>query len=46
MTIGIHGFTDPRQISWLPGVLVMPFRGQIDAYVINRRQWPAPDDQS
>lgn len=45
MTIGIHGFTDPRQISWLPGVLTMPFRGQIDGYVINRRQWPGHGEE-
>lgn len=45
MTIGIHDFTDPRQISWLPGLLTMPFRGKIDAYAINRRQWPGPGER-
>ncbi len=39
MTIGIHGFTDPRQVSWLPGLLTLPFRGLIGGYVINRRSW-------
>jgi len=43
MSIGIHRFTDPRQVSWLPGLLVLPFRGRITDYVINRRQWSAPD---
>lgn len=45
MTIGIHGFTDARQISWLPGLLTMPFRGQIGGYVINRRHWPEQEEK-
>ena len=40
MTIGIHGYRAPRDVSWLPGMLVLPFRGRITGYVINRRQWP------
>jgi len=39
MTIGIHGFSNPRDVSWLPGLLALPFRGRIGGYVINRRQW-------
>ncbi|MEA3303164.1 MAG: sterol desaturase family protein [Pseudomonadota bacterium] len=39
MTIGIHNYHDPRQISWLPGMLLLPFRGKISGYTINRRQW-------
>ena len=39
MTIGIHGYRAPREVSWLPGLLVLPFRGKITGYVINRRQW-------
>ena len=39
MTIGIHGYRQPRQVSWLPGLLALPFRGRITGYAINRRQW-------
>jgi sterol desaturase/sphingolipid hydroxylase (fatty acid hydroxylase superfamily) len=39
MTIGIRGYRTPREVSWLPGLLVLPFRGRIDSYAINRRQW-------
>jgi len=39
MTIGIHKYRDPRDVSWLPGLLSLPFRGRITGYVINRRQW-------
>jgi len=46
MTIGIRGYRTPREVSWLPGMLALPFRGRISAYVINRRQWsePGPDN--
>ncbi len=39
MTIGIHSYHDPRQISWLSGMLLLPFVGKITAYAINRREW-------
>jgi len=39
MTIGINKLRDPKQVSWLPGMLVLPFVGKISGYVINRRQW-------
>lgn len=39
MTIGIRRYRSPRQVSWLPGLLVLPFRGKISGYAINRRQW-------
>ncbi|WP_456413536.1 sterol desaturase family protein [Thiolapillus sp.] len=39
MSIGIHKFQDPKQISWLPGMLILPFRGKVSGYAINRRQW-------
>jgi sterol desaturase/sphingolipid hydroxylase (fatty acid hydroxylase superfamily) len=42
MTIGIHGYRQAREVSWLPGMLMLPFRGAITGYVINRRQWSAP----
>jgi sterol desaturase/sphingolipid hydroxylase (fatty acid hydroxylase superfamily) len=41
MTIGIHKYRNPREVSWLPGILALPFRGKITAYAINRRQWSA-----
>ena len=41
MTIGIHGYRDPREVSWLPGLLTLPFRGRITGYTHNRRQWTA-----
>ncbi|MCB1797446.1 MAG: sterol desaturase family protein [Gammaproteobacteria bacterium] len=44
MTIGIHGYREPRDVSWLSGLLVLPWRGAISGYVINRRSWPGPDD--
>ena len=39
MTIGIHNYHDPRQISWLSGMLLLPFKGKITGYAINRREW-------
>ena len=39
MTIGIRGYRQPREVSWLPGMLALPFRGRITGYAINRRQW-------
>jgi sterol desaturase/sphingolipid hydroxylase (fatty acid hydroxylase superfamily) len=42
MTIGIHGHTDPHEVASLPGMLMLPFKGQITDYAINRRNWSAP----
>lgn len=39
MVIGIHNYHEPRQISWLPGMLLLPFAGKITGYAINRREW-------
>jgi sterol desaturase/sphingolipid hydroxylase (fatty acid hydroxylase superfamily) len=39
MTIGIHQYRDPKQVSWLPGMLALPFTGRITGYAINRREW-------
>jgi len=39
MRIGIHKYREPREVSWLPGLLALPFRGRITGYAINRRQW-------
>lgn len=37
MSIGIHGFRDPRQVDRLFGMLTLPFIGTITEYAINRR---------
>ena len=29
MTFGIHGYRQPRDVSWLPGLLALPFRGMV-----------------
>lgn len=39
MTIGIRGFREPKQASWITGLLAMPFIGKVSGYAINRRQW-------
>ncbi len=39
MTIGIRSFRDAKWCSWLPGMLAMPFRGRLEDYAINRRNW-------
>ncbi len=39
MTIGIRGYRDVRDVSRLSGLLVLPFRGKVTDYAINRRQW-------
>jgi sterol desaturase/sphingolipid hydroxylase (fatty acid hydroxylase superfamily) len=39
MTIGIHGHRDPREVARLGGMLILPFRGEVDGYAINRRDW-------
>lgn len=39
MTIGIRTFREPRQASWITGLLTMPFIGKVSGYAINRRQW-------
>jgi sterol desaturase/sphingolipid hydroxylase (fatty acid hydroxylase superfamily) len=44
MTIGIHKYHDAKDVSWITGMLVLPFRGKISEYAINRRQWGAADE--
>jgi sterol desaturase/sphingolipid hydroxylase (fatty acid hydroxylase superfamily) len=39
MSIGIHTYRDPALVSWLHGMLWLPFIGRITSYAINRRQW-------
>lgn len=45
MTIGIHFYRNPKQVSWLPGMLMLPFIGKITGYAINRREWSKPGDE-
>jgi len=45
MTIGIHKHREPKQVSWLPGMLMLPFIGKMSGYVINRRSWDNKDRQ-
>jgi len=45
MTIGIHGYRDPKQVNQLPGMLTLPFVGKITGYAINRREWSKPDEK-
>ena len=45
MNIGIHTYRDPRLVSWLHGMLWLPFVGEINSYAINRRQWSDDNEQ-
>lgn len=38
MTIGIHKYREPKQVSWLPGMLALPFVDRVSGYAINRRK--------
>ena len=38
MTIGILSHADPRVVARLPGMLWMPFKGEVKGYAINRRR--------
>ncbi|MBK5962650.1 fatty acid hydroxylase [Thiocystis minor] len=46
MTIGIEDLRDPRRVCGLPGMLLLPFRGAVTDYAINRRAWKKPEDQA
>ena len=39
MTIGIRQFKEVKDVSWITGMLTLPFKGKITDYAINRRQW-------
>ncbi len=45
MMIGIHKYRDPQQVDRLPGMLILPFKGKISAYAINRRNWSKANEQ-
>ena len=44
MTIGIHTYNDPKLVSWIHGMLWLPFIGKVTSYAINRRQWGVDDE--
>jgi len=43
MIIGIRTFTDNKDVVSLPGLLMLPFKGKISDYAINRRTWSEKD---
>lgn len=44
ITIGIHKYNDPKQVNRIFGMLMLPFKGKISGYAINRREWSKSDD--
>jgi len=42
MTIGIRDFTNPQEVDRLDGMLLLPFKGEISDYAINRRNYSDP----
>lgn len=45
MKIGIRSYRSVKDVSWITGMLTLPFRGKISDYAINRRQWNDKGDQ-
>lgn len=39
MTIGIRDFTNPHEVDRLDGMLLLPFKGEVKDYAINRRTY-------
>ena len=46
MTIGIVDRRDPQEVARLPGMLMLPFRGGVSGYAINRRSFGADKESS
>jgi hypothetical protein len=46
MTIGIHQYRNPKEVDQLPGMLLLPFKGEIIGYAINRREWSKGSGES
>ena len=42
MTIGIRDFTNPQEVDRLDGMLLLPFKGEVSDYAINRRNYSGP----
>jgi sterol desaturase/sphingolipid hydroxylase (fatty acid hydroxylase superfamily) len=45
MTIGIHKYRAPREVTRLDGLLLLPFRGRVTDYAINRRYWSNEEEK-
>jgi sterol desaturase/sphingolipid hydroxylase (fatty acid hydroxylase superfamily) len=45
MNIGIHKYRTTKDVSWFPGMMLLPFKGKVSDYAINRRQWSNIDAQ-
>ena len=45
MTIGIHKFRTLKEAGWLPGMLLLPFKGKVSSYAINRREWKKGENE-
>ena len=39
MKIGIRSYSSAKDVSWISGILTLPFKGKISDYAINRRNW-------
>jgi len=39
IVIGIHDFTEPKQVMWITGMLILPFKGKVTDYAINTRKF-------
>lgn len=44
MKIGIHKFSSAKDVTWITGLLSLPFKGKISGYTINRRHWEGETD--
>ncbi len=45
MIIGIRHYRENKQVVWLSGMLTLPFKGKINNYTINRREWSNTDEK-
>jgi sterol desaturase/sphingolipid hydroxylase (fatty acid hydroxylase superfamily) len=39
MEIGIRSYQSEKEITWISGMITLPFKGEISDYAINRRTW-------
>lgn len=46
MKIGIRKFKEVKDVSWITGMLTLPFKGSISGYTINRRNWDDNENDS
>jgi len=46
MDIGIHKYRENKEVAWISGMLILPFKGKISSYAINRRSWSTNEDKS